>query len=135
MTSLAKKLRLQPGQRILILNAPEGFVDALRPLPEDTELVDPSEAETEKVSCDYVHLFVRNNEQYDTLGSTATGAVTYDGILWVSYPKKSGGVETDLSRDVMWDLLAEVGWRPVAQVSIDEVWSAVRFRPKEAVGT
>ena len=64
----------------------------------------------------------------------AIAAVAYDGLLWISYPKRSSKVETDLSRDVLWDLMMETGLRPVTQVSIDDVWSALRFRPAEKVG-
>ena len=131
MTPLAKKLRIQADQQVLILNAPEGFIDSLGPLPNGAELVDS----TGPQRCNYVHVFVKNSQQYAELGPVATTAVKHDGILWVSYPKKSSGVETDLSRDAMWDLLGEIGWRPVSQVSIDTVWSAVRFRPNELVGS
>lgn len=128
---LAKKLRLQPDQRILILNAPEGYVESLGDLPEGAHLVQDAEPGT----CDFVHLFVKKSEQFTRLGPTAIAAIKYDGILWISYPKKSAKVDTDLSRDAMWTLLTEINWRPVSQVSIDAVWSAVRFRPTEAVGS
>ncbi|MBN1247955.1 MAG: hypothetical protein JXC32_09885 [Anaerolineae bacterium] len=131
MTPLAKKLRLHPKQRMLILNAPEGYINDLGELPEGSEIVGDPKPST----CDYVHLFVENAEQYAELGSVATAAIKYDGILWVSYPKKSSRVETDLSRDAMWGLLDDIGWHPVSQVSINSVWSAVRFRPSALVGT
>ena len=51
--------------------------------------------------------------------------------MWITYPKKTSGVESDLSREEVWDAMAATGWRPVAQVAIDEVWSALRFRPIE----
>jgi hypothetical protein len=47
-------------------------------------------------------------------------------ILWVAYPK---GNRTDLNRDSLWPILSELGLRPVTQVSIDQMWSALRFRP------
>ena len=131
MTPLAKKLRIQQVQQVLILNAPEDFIESLGPLPEGAELFEEAEPGT----YDYVHLFVKNAGQYAELGPAAIAAVKHDGVLWVSYPKKSSGVDTDLSRNDMWDLLGEDGWRPVSQVSIDAVWSAVRFRPNELVGT
>jgi hypothetical protein len=60
--------------------------------------------------------------------------VTYDGLLWVSYPKKSSKIATDISRDVAWEVMKEFGLQPVFQISIDETWSALRFRPTERVG-
>ena len=47
-------------------------------------------------------------------------------VLWVAYPK---GNRTDINRDSLWPILGEHGLRPVTQVSIDQVWSALRFRP------
>ena len=56
------------------------------------------------------------------------------GPLWASYPKRSAKVATDLTRDHGWEAFSSAGWRPVTQVSIDDVWSALRFRPLAEVG-
>jgi len=129
-SSLIKKLRIQPGQRLLILNPPPGYVESLGPLPEGTQLVSATAKEV-----DFCHLFVANSAQLGELLPTALSACTYDGLLWISYPKKSSKVKSDLSRDTFWELPGETGLRPVTQVSIDKTWSALRFRPGERVGT
>jgi len=128
-SSLIKKLRIQSGQRMLILNAPPGYAEALGDLPEGAEVWEVSEGDF-----DFVHLFVRDSSEFASLGLLAIEAVRYDGLLWISYPKRSSKVETDLSRDVMWEPVADTGLRPVAQVSIDPVWSALRFRPSDEAG-
>ena len=129
-TSLAKKLRIQPRQRVLVLNSPPGYWDALGELPDDVEL----SKEPEGTFFDFVHLFAKNIAELERLGPTAIEAVKHDGLLWVSYPKRRSKVETDLTRDVGWEVMAEAGLRPVTQVSVDETWSALRFRPIERVG-
>lgn len=48
------------------------------------------------------------------------------GTLWVAYPK---GGRSDLNRDTLWPIVAELGLRPIGQVAIDGTWSALRFRP------
>ena len=126
---LVKKLRIQPGQRALILNAPPGYVDQLGELPEGVELSDEPEG-----TFDFVHLFVKDIAELERLGPVALQAVRHDGLLWISYPKRSSKVETDISRDVGWGIVTQAGLRPVTQVSIDAVWSALRFRPTERVG-
>jgi hypothetical protein len=126
---LIKKLRIQPGQSLLILNPPPGYVASLSPLPEGAQLVDSDAREV-----DFCHLFARNSAQLAELLPTALAACQYDGLLWVSYPKKSSKVESDLSRDALWELPGETGLRPVTQVSIDDTWSALRYRPGERVG-
>lgn len=55
-------------------------------------------------------------------------AVKPGGVLWVSYPKVTAGGH-DLSRQVVHNDLTTSGWKPVAQIAVDEVWSAIRARP------
>ena len=74
------------------------------------------------------------SDELAKLGPKAVGAVEYDGLLWISYPKKSSKVKTDLTRDVLWELMSDTGLRPVTQVSVDSTWSAMRFRPTEKGG-
>jgi hypothetical protein len=128
---LIKKLRIQPGQQLLVLNAPPGYIESLGELPEGTRLSEQPDPEAEY---DFCHLFAKNSSQLADLVPTAAKAIRYDGLLWVSYPKKSSKVETDLSRDALWELPGATGLRPVTQVSIDVTWSALRFRPSEKVG-
>ncbi len=128
-TGLIQKLRMQPGQRVLILNPPPGHNEALAPLPDGIVL-----EEVPAGKYDFVHLFVKDQAELEQLGPRALESVEYDGLLWISYPKKSSKVKTDLTRDVGWDVVARAGLRPVTQVSIDETWSALRYRPIERVG-
>lgn len=55
------------------------------------------------------------------------------GRLWFAYPKKTGAIRTDISRDHGWAPLAEAGLLPVMQVAIDETWSALRFRRRDEI--
>ena len=128
-SSLIKKLRIQPRQRLLILNPPSGYIQLLGELPEGVELSDKPDGKYA-----FVHLFVKDSGEFEELTQSAINAVEYDGLLWISYPKRSSKVPTDLSRDVIWELMGDTGLRPVTQVSIDAVWSALRFRPAEQVG-
>ena len=128
-SNLAKKLRIQPAQRALFINPPEGYLETLDPLPEDVRV----ERETGQ-DLDFVQLFVKNNTELENLGGGAVAAVKYDGLLWVSYPKKSAHLSSDISRDTVWKIMEQWDVRPVTQISIDETWSALRFRPPEKVG-
>ena len=128
-SGLAKKLRIKTEQRTLILNAPEGYIERLSALLEGIQIDQDAEGEYE-----FVHVFVLNSDELEALMPEALDAVIFDGLLWVSYPKGSSGVDTDLNRDILWEKLLSKGIRPVTQISIDKVWSAVRFRPTEQVG-
>ena len=97
---------MQPGHRALILNAPQGYLDELGPLPEGVEVADQPGEEF-----DFVHLFVENLADLEKLAPVASEAVKHDGLFWVSYPKKSSKVESDLSRDVVWKSVARTALR------------------------
>jgi hypothetical protein len=130
MSELAKKLRMQAGQKVLILNEPEGYRELLGELPDGVE----EGKEPQEQGYDFVHLFVRNVAELEEWAPKALRSVKFDALLWISYPKKSGKIKTDISRDQGWNLVTAAGFDGVMQVSIDETWSALRFRPAEVIG-
>jgi hypothetical protein len=75
--------------------------------------------------------FVLDREDVGSLAAAlrATLPSTGEVRLWIAYPKRMSGVETDLTRDVGWEPLHGLGLRAVANVAVDDVWSALRFRP------
>jgi hypothetical protein len=116
---------------IAVLNAPEGYLALLRPGPSAiTTQLSPSQ------TYDAVQLFVKDKDELRRLGPDAVRAVRPDGMVWITYPK--GGVTrgaTDLpatpwwtQSDVLGDLTAQRGYKPVAFVAVDENWTAMRFK-------
>ena len=128
-SSVIKKLRLKPGQKAVIMNAPQGFVDGLGSLPEGVRIflegVDDAE---------FMLLFVKDKTELDRYFDQALQSIVYDGLFWLAYPKGGSKIKSDLNRDILWKLLSTRGIRPVAMISIDEVWAAMRFRPEQEVG-
>lgn len=122
---LAKKLKLQAGEKNLLLQAPDSFIQAVQEISFDTT---PGEEEY-----DYVQLFVKNQEELNTHAPAALEALKEDGKLWFCYPKKTSGIKTDIHRDKGWEVVHEAGYAGVAAVSIDNTWSALRFRPESKV--
>ncbi|MBI2953530.1 MAG: hypothetical protein HYY30_04395 [Chloroflexi bacterium] len=127
-SSLPKKLLIKPGQRIVIVNAPPGYLDGLGPLPEGVAPADEPDG-----TFDFVQLFVKNVAELDRLAPTAIGVARRDALLWICYPKRSSRVVTDITRDVGWDSVKKAGLEPVSMVAIDDTWSALRFRPADLV--
>jgi hypothetical protein len=123
--ALAKKLRIKPGQRIALLHAPEGYRQLLGELPENN-VVEESLAG----QFDLIQAFFTRKADLDAQVAELKGALTGQGILWVAYPK--GGTkakkETDLNRDILAAYLQEKGLQAVAQVAVDDTWSALRFK-------
>ena len=123
-SSLAKKLSLKPGKRALILNAPDGYQALLDPLPEDVDLT-----ATPDGTFDFVQVFAKNQADLAEYAPAALAAVKPGGMLWIAFPKKTSKIQTDISRDTGWDVIQQAGWQGVFLISVDDVWSAMRFRP------
>jgi hypothetical protein len=128
-SSLVKKLQFKAGQRAVIINPPPGYFDELGPLPQDVEL-----AEHPDGSFDFVQVFTKDKSELERFLPSALQAIKHDALLWIAYPK--GGVKagTDLNRDILWNAVAEHHFSGVTLISLNEVWSAMRFRPSEKVG-
>jgi hypothetical protein len=130
-SSLAKKLRISEGQKILVLNAPEGYLSLLGAEDNGFQIVEQPDGTV----FDFVQLFVKNTEELRQHVQSAIQAVSYDGLLWICYPKQSSKLKSDLHRDVLWREVEPHGYQGVSLISIDDTWSAMRFRPAEKVKT
>jgi hypothetical protein len=87
---------------------------------------------TKASDADAVILFVTDSRALPGTGTaSALAAAKEDRLGWVLYPK-AGQLGTDLNRDRLADALRARGVRPVRQVSVDDVWPALRFRPAES---
>jgi hypothetical protein len=128
-TSLLQKLQLKAGQRLVVLSAPEGYAERLA-----VELTGVELRQQSADAAEAVLLFASSLAEAERLMPEGIRAAKEDGLLWVAYPKGSSGIKTDINRDTLWRASEFTGWRPVRQVAMDEVWSAIRFRPAERVG-
>jgi predicted SnoaL-like aldol condensation-catalyzing enzyme len=124
MTSIVKKLGLKPGMRALVLGAPSGYLESLAPLPGGVVV-----SKTVGGNHGFVQFFASKKAEIEKSKKKLLESADPGALVWISCPKKSSRVESDLSREVVWAAMEETGWRPVSQIAIDEVWSALRFRP------
>lgn len=128
MNALAKKLLIKPNSRWLLQNAPAGYQDNLLPLPDNAMLTFSTEGQFNGIQ-----LFVTNSDELKSELKVITPLLKADTVFWIIYPKKSSGIQTDLEMMSSWDAPAQYGLRPVASAAVNEVWTALRFRPVEAV--
>lgn len=113
--SLAKKLNLKEGMKLRVVGKPAGV-----------DLGDV--ATTTSAKADAVLVFVKTLAEADAKCGPMVEAAKEDRIAWVAYPK-AGQLGTDLDRDILWKHLLKEGIQGVRQVALDDVWSAMRFRP------
>jgi hypothetical protein len=121
-TPLDKKLGIKPDHAVALLNAPDGFVDYLGPLPDGAHVVDNA-----KTNFDVVVLFVKNAADLTLAFGRVAKRLNPAGGLWVAWPKKASGVATDLTEDVVRRIGLDVGLVDNKVCAIDDVWSGLRF--------
>jgi hypothetical protein len=127
--TLKDKFQFKQITTLAVRNAPQGYVQKLADDLEGIEIVAGPEA-----AAGAVLLFVNNLAEARALAPAAVAAVADakpEGVLWLAYPKGGSGVKTDVNRDKLWPVVQAAGWRPVRQIALDDVWSAMRFRPGE----
>lgn len=129
-TPLTKKLAIKPGYKLLILNARDGYINTLNPLPEGATLHTKAVGQS---GFDFVQVFVRSKADVDSHAQSAVAALKPGGLLWFAFPKKTAKLKTDITRDVGWDTLTAMAYGPVTAIAIDDTWSALRFRPNSEV--
>jgi len=120
--TVAQKAHLKPGTKIAVLNPVEGIVDSLG-LPPETEIVEPALA-------DIVLLFVRSRSELENDMPPAVASLAPGAAIWVFFRKGSKTVELDMNRDDVWAVAEGMGLGPLGLLSVDDVWSVFRLRPK-----
>ncbi len=121
--TLAEKMHLRAGERVLLVNAPEGHAAALE-APSGVEVGTVAEG-----TFDVIHLFVSTRAALETETPGLKALLKPDGKLWIAYPKgTSKRLSADINRDDIRRYATTVGLQAVAQVAVDEDWSAIRCK-------
>ena len=122
-SALARKMKFDTAKRAAIINPPEGYLNALMPFPKDLELL------TElKGKFDWVQIFVKDKAEFDKTLPKALKAMAPESRIWISFPKGSSKMQTDLTRDKGWDSLKGVDLKFVNLISVTDTWSAFNLR-------
>jgi hypothetical protein len=79
-------------------------------------------------------VFINDNKEYLNFLKTSLKHIEPDSVLWFAYPKGTSKIKTDINRDTIRVTGEEFGITTVAAISIDDTWSALRFRPLDRVG-
>lgn len=122
-TPLSKKLGLKSGFVIKVKNEPAEYWDWIAPLPEDMKV----SARSKKESLDFAHLFVKANKIFEKEFIKLRDELKKTGMLWISWPKKSSGVATDLNENIIRDFGLTNGMVDVKVCAVDETWSGLKF--------
>jgi hypothetical protein len=121
-TPLAQKLGIKDGTKAVILGAPAGYRKWLAPLPERVSFSDSAIAGSE-----FVHLFVTERRELEKELKRLRKLLADAGVLWVSWPKKSSGVVSDITEDVIREVCLPLGFVDVKVCAVDETWSGLKL--------
>jgi hypothetical protein len=125
MQDIIKKFRFKDNG--LVLNAPTDIQNEFEKLGFKTCFDDTEKSKNTVV-------FINNNQEYLDFLKTGLKNIESDSVLWFAYPKGTSKIKTDINRDTIRVTGEEFGITTVTAISIDDTWSALRFRPIEKVG-
>ncbi len=123
-TPLPKKLGIRPGQRVALLNAPEGFDQTLGELPPVAALYNSLAGAH---ALDVVLLFAVRRADLERRLDAIRKRMAQAGGFWVAWPKKKSGVATDLNENIIREIILPTGLVDNKVCAIDEVWSGLRL--------
>jgi hypothetical protein len=120
-TPLAKKLGLKDGHSVGLIGAPDGFVATLEPLPPGVTF-----RTTARGRLDVAIVFVTERRELERRLDGLSRAIFPDGAIWVAWPKKSSNVPTDITEDVIRDVVLPTGLVDNKVCAVDATWSGLR---------
>ena len=120
--SVVQKLGIKPGFRIFVDGAPSPYDDVIGPLPADVTL-----ARRLTAPLDMVHVFATVAATLRKKLPACREAIAPDGMVWVSWPKKSSGVTTDVTENVVRDTALSLVLVDIKVCAIDDTWSGLKF--------
>ena len=121
-TPLAQKLGVKEGSHVLLVGVPAGYLALLRPLPDGVHFGSRISEVT-----DIVHVFSTRRTELQRMLVRYRQKLKPTGAIWVSWPKKSAKVHTDITEDVVRELALPLGLVDVKVCAIDEVWSGLKL--------
>jgi hypothetical protein len=121
--SIPERLFLKKGYRFLLLNDPPGYQELMGPLPEGVALLrEPQQG------MNVAQVFVKDQAELESALKTLLPYLTPAIPIWVSYPKGTSGVKTDINRDTIWRYVQILTMTANSMISIDDTWSAMRVK-------
>ena len=119
---LAAKLGIGEGMDVLAIDPPPDYAKWLAPLPRGARIVSSAGAATR-----FVHCFVTARGRLAAALKTQRERLPADSTLWISWPKKTAKVATDITEDTIRELALPLGWVDVKVCAVSEVWSGLKL--------
>ena len=118
---LWSKLGLRPGLRVRLIDAPDDYWQLAGFAPDSLTCVSP------RATFEFGHAFVTTRAQLTRVLAAASQRLDAGGMLWISWPKKSSGVTTELTEDTLRELALPIGLVDVKVCAVTDVWSGLKL--------
>src|SRR5215471_15603089 len=121
-TRLAAKLRIKADAKVHVVGAPDDYLKLVAPLPEGAQIVPRLSSNT-----DIVHVFSSSKVELGKALITYRAKLKPTAVVWVSWPKKSAKVPTDITEDTVRELALPLGFVDIKVCAVTEVWSGLKL--------
>jgi hypothetical protein len=121
-TPLPQKLGIKSGTNAVVINGPKNYRKLLGKLPDGVRLTNHLTA-----NADFVHFFTKRRSELGKQLPRLRAKLSDTGTLWVSWPKKSAGVPTDMTEDMIRDVALPLGLVDTKVCAVDEIWSGLKL--------
>jgi len=121
-TPLPQKLGIKPGLTVVAINPPANYRRLLGQIPDSVTF-----SERLKSGSSFVHLFTSRRSEMQKKMSILRDKISDNGAIWVSWPKKSSGISTDVTEDVIREIALPLGFVDIKVCAVDEIWSGLKL--------
>lgn len=118
---LFKKLGIKEGFKLYVKNPPEDYFGLIAPIPNKVKILKRISNEL-----DMIHFFTKNKKELISNIELMMRKITQNGMIWISWPKKSSKVETDITEDTIREVILPLGLVDIKVCAVDEVWSGLK---------
>jgi hypothetical protein len=123
---IVQKLFIREHYRVLLVNEPESYRALLGILPADVSLLTEATAPV-----DLIQVFVTSKQELEAQLPELPAHLKPNGLLWVTYPKGTAKIPSDINRDSIREYASTLNLKAVAMVTIDDTWAALRLKVEE----
>ena len=121
-TPLPQKLGIKPGMIVVAIDPPDHYRKLLEPIPSGVNFATRPVSKT-----NFVHLFVRERAALENHLRSLRSKIAEDAAVWVSWPKKSAGVPTNITEDVIRAVALPIGFVDIKVCAVDDTWSGLKL--------
>jgi hypothetical protein len=121
--SIAQKLLVKPGESFVLLNAPQDYAAQMGNSPSGVTLETTLSGQADTIQC-----FITSMQQLKDMLPGLKAALKPGGKLWLTYPKLTSKLKSDVNRDTIYTYAMTIGLQGVAMIAVDDDWAALRVK-------